>query len=120
MLISEGADLDFVCAKSRLTPLLVASLSGLDTVAVRLVAAGAKLDLVDVSGFSSLIRACLLKRTATAILLIEAGAAINLVAADGFAALDWAFTQGLASVTAALLVRGGLTGAELARRAAAV
>ena len=62
MLISEGADLDFVCTKSRMTPLLVASFSRLDAAAVRLVAAGAKLDLVDLSGFSSLMRACLFKR----------------------------------------------------------
>ena len=75
--------------------------------------ASAMLDVVDANGLSALMLACTTKCIAGAMLLIEAGAALNL-ACDGGTALDFANEQGLASVSAAIRARGGLTCAELA------
>ena len=118
-LIAEGADPDFASEDTDLTPLMWASSQAeLDSVAARLVAVGARLDLVDREGDSSLIFACITKRVATAMLLIESGAELNLVDAEGETALDVAIMRGLTSVAAALRARGGCTAAELASRRA--
>ena len=112
-LIGEGANVDFTEAETGITPLIWASMcEELDAVPARLVAAGAKLDLVDKNGFSALMFACINKRAATAMLLVEAGTALNLATpCDGLAALDWADISGLASVAAAIRARGGVTSA---------
>ena len=112
-LIDEGAHPD--CASpSGNSPLTWASVyEELDSVAARLVAAGAKLDPVDpTESTSALTYACATKRAATALLLVEAGAAINQVSNDGRSALDRANEKGLAAVSAAIRARGGRTGAE--------
>jgi ankyrin repeat protein len=101
------------------TPLMTASYSGFDGVAARLIAAGAKLDLVDMNNFSALHCAFVPEPAVTAMMLIEAGAALNQVSSLGRTALDEADMRGLASVAAAIRARGGLTSAELAQRAEA-
>ena len=117
-IIDEGADLDCTDAVPGFTPLMWASTrEELDAFASRLVAAGAKLDLVGVHGVSALMTACMYKRAATAMLLIEAGAELNLVDSGGNTALDFAVREGLTSVAAAIRARGGATRAELASRA---
>ena len=98
-----------------MSPLIFASCSEeLDVVAARLIAAGAKLDLVDKYGGSALMCACASKRASTALLLVEAGAALNQVSNNGRSALDIANEKGLAAVSVAIRTRGGRTGAELA------
>jgi ankyrin repeat protein len=86
----------------------------LDVVAARLIAADAKLDLVDKYSNSALIIACLYKCAAAALLLVEAGAALDQVGIAGKSALDVADEQGLTALSAAVRARGGRTGAELA------
>jgi ankyrin repeat protein len=118
-LISAGADLDCVDEKS-CSPLMPACMHvELDGIAARLIAAGAKLDLVTKRGNSALIIACNEKRAATALLLLEAGAALNQVAINGKSALDYSDERNLATVSAAIRARGGLTGAEVAEAAEA-
>ena len=114
-LIGEGADPSIVDDKFGFTPLMWASggtTSG--TIAVRLVAAGARLDHTDGRGNSALSLACSFKCAATAMLLIESGASINIATHERRTALDCANEAGLASVAAAIRARGGLTGVELA------
>ena len=119
-LIGEGADPDCTHKSSDVetagvTPLMVASCdAGQDTVAARLVAAGADLNVVKKLGGTALMAACAQKRVATAMLLVEAGAKLNVVSEDGNTALDVAELQGLSSVSAAIRARGGRTGEELA------
>jgi ankyrin repeat protein len=113
-LIGSGAELNCV-DESGYSPLIIASsYKELDSVAASLIAAGAKLDLVNKVGDSALILACYEVRAATALLLVEAGAALDQVSSEGKSALDWSVKNGLAAVSAAIRVRGGRTGAELA------
>ncbi len=115
LLIGEGADPD--CVDDRgWSPLIFASYEEeLDGVAARLIAAGAKLDLVNNDGDTALISACLFGRVALALLLVKAGAALDIVSGDdGHTALHWADKHGLTAVSAAIRARGGRTGAELA------
>jgi ankyrin repeat protein len=85
----------------------------LEGVAARLIAAGAKFDLVDFQAKSALRWSCVYHHASAALLLAEAGAALNLVDINGKSALDEADEKGLAAVSTAIRARGGRTGAEL-------
>ena len=114
-LIGEGgADVNFVGDVAGFTPLILAASEGADDVVRALVAAGAALNLADLSAETALIKACSEGRAATALILIEAGAAVNLPSREHKTALDHAKErQGFAQVRSALRRAGALTGAEL-------
>ena len=115
--LGAGADVNFADTATGLTPLMLACCCESDGVVLRLIAAGAKLDPVDKSGWPALTFACFRARAAAATLLVEAGSPLNHVGSDCRTALDLARLEGLASVAAAIRARGGLTGAEVASRA---
>ena len=114
-LIGEGADPDCLDSCDRSVLMLVScEESPFDAVVARLIAAGAKLDFVDISGYSALTYASSWSRASTALLLVEAGAALNfLTTGNGITALNFADKEGLAAVSIAIRARGGRTGAEL-------
>ena len=85
---------------------------GLDWVARRLVAAGAKLDLVTKRGMSALMLACYKRRAAPALLLAERGARLDLVDRAGKSALDYCLEGGLGEAAEAIRARGGKAGAS--------
>ena len=100
------------------TPLIAASFHNLDSIVALLIAAGAKLDTVEVTGNSALTTACAEGSAASAELLVEAGAALNLVNAGKKTALDYVLARGRrepvwAGLEAAMRARGGCTFAEL-------
>ena len=99
--------LDCVDGAGRSALLWASFYGALDGVAARLIAAGAKLDLVDKDGDTALILACSDVRIATALLLVEAGAELDNVDESGKRALDWADEKGLRAVSAAIRARGG-------------
>ena len=119
--IGEGAALNFAggCGE---TPLISASASGLDTVAARLVEAGAKLENVDNDGKSALVHAVRHHsaghQAITLLLAAHMDAdALNRYDNMGWTALDWALKfeeKGLVSATETIRARGGLTGADAA------
>ena len=104
--------LDCVDGAGRSALLWASFYEALDGVAARLIAAGARLDLVDKDGDTALILACTDRRAATALLLVDAGAALDTADASGRRALDWADEKGLEAVSAAIRTRGGRTVAE--------
>jgi ankyrin repeat protein len=104
-LVSEGANVDFADEFSE-TPLMRASIEGLEAVAARLVEAGAALDLVGLGGNSALMFASSNGHTAVVQLLADRGAALDLVDKEGLSALMWASLQGHAAVAQLLADRG--------------
>ena len=103
-LVSEGANVDFADEFGE-TPLMRASIEGLEAVAARLVYSGAALDLVGLCGNSALMLASSNGRTAVVQLLADRGAALDLVDKDGESALIWASCMGHAAVAQQLADR---------------
>ena len=92
-LVSEGANVDFADEFSE-TPLMRASIEGLEAVAARLVEAGAALDLVDEYGQSALLRASAVGHAAVVQLLLQKGAQVDIVDKSGGTALTYACFYG--------------------------
>ena len=102
-LISEGADVDFAGQYGGDTPLIMASVCGLEAVVARLVEVHAKLDLVSAYGVSALTAASVIGHTRIVQLLADKGARLDLVDKLGRSALFAATNYGH-HATAQLLV----------------
>jgi hypothetical protein len=139
-LIGEGANVDFAANDQCIdyhsvpgfTPLILASMHGLEVVAARLVEAGAKLDLVNERGISALTYAYMYGHASVAQFLAERmdAAALNLVDRDSMTSLDWALKlvdrdskeggfnkDKFVPFVAAIRARGGMMAAEIKARA---
>jgi len=104
-LVSEGVDPDIAGGKYTNTPLIEASLKGLETLVARLVEAGARIDQQNEIGTSALSGAAANGHAAIAQLLLDKGAKIDLANKSGASPLARACYYGHPAVAQLLAAR---------------
>jgi len=87
MLILEGADVNFK-AKSKITPLIVASMTGKELIIQLLLNAGAELDSQDSKGATALHYACQSNKLSAVKELVARGTDLNITNSKGRSAID--------------------------------